>query len=67
MAKKTAYTKKQVEAAAAAIGVTLGPPNGNVWSEGFRDKVKWPDDYSEQERSALRFAAAAALYSAMNA
>lgn len=61
-------TEKEREAAAAALGRALGPPDGcSRWAPGYLDKVQWPHDYSEPERKVLRNAAILALEAAESA
>jgi|SRR5215831_1358719 len=63
-AEKT-ITEAKIEAAAAALGKHLGPLDGcSRWSPDYLDKVKWPQDYSEQEQAALRSAVIAAFEAA---
>jgi len=53
-------TKKQIEAAAAAIGALLGPGDGHSrWSESYTPT--WPDDYASLEQERMREAAKDAL------
>jgi hypothetical protein len=57
MAQGLTPTKAEIEAAAAALGKHLGPLDGcSRWSPGYLDKVRWPHDYTEKERSIIRSA-----------
>lgn len=56
--------KKRIEAAAAAIGLEIGPSCDSKWTLEYAPNVRWPDDYSQRERAALRNAAIAALEAA---
>jgi hypothetical protein len=50
----------EIEAAAAALGKCIGPPDGcSRWAPHYLDKIRWPQDYTENERSLLRSAAIA--------
>lgn len=54
-----------VERVAAALGLELGPQDGcSCWAEPYRPNIRWPDDYSESERTKLRSAARAAMKAA---
>lgn len=65
MSEPTDVSEAEIEAAAAVLGKHLGPLDGESrWCPGYLDKVQWPKDYSEQERTLLRSAAIVALEAA---